>query len=70
MKRIAPMAIRAESPLVSGYTLCHITHEGNRIARFAKDGGRINCPNCRIMVNYCRSFDAQYRTPMYATVTG
>ena len=62
-------AVHAASPLVAGYTLCHITHEGNRVARLARDGARINCPNCRIVVNYCRSFGEQYRTPVYETVT-
>lgn len=69
MKRKTSRAIHAESPLSSGYTLCHITHEGSRVARIAKDGGRINCPNCRVVVNYCRTVDDLYRTPTYTTVT-
>lgn len=60
-----PITRHAESPLVSGYTLCHITHDGNRVARIAKDGGRVNCPNCRVIVNYCQSFGEGYITPVY-----
>jgi len=64
MNRKSKPAIHAPSPLADGYTLCNITHEGTHRAKFANPGGRVNCPHCRVVVNYCKVFLPNYRTPV------
>lgn len=54
-------ATHAKSPIVDGYTLCHVTHDRDGPAKMAKPGERVNCPSCRVVVHFCRTFNEQYR---------
>lgn len=53
----------AQSPVIDGvYTLCHVTHEPDDTpVKTAAVGERVNCPNCRVVINYCRTFGEMYR---------
>lgn len=56
------------SPMVDGYTLCHVTHDGDKPARMVKPLERVNCPSCRVIVNLVRQgFDGYDRKPETAT---
>jgi hypothetical protein len=54
--------------MVDGYTLCHVTHDGDKPARMVKPLERVNCPSCRVIVNLVRQgFDGYDRKPETAT---
>lgn len=52
----------AQSPVLARYSLCHITHEDRMRARFAKPFERVNCPDCRVIINFCRTFSPKYES--------
>jgi hypothetical protein len=54
----------ARSPVIDAYTLCHVTHDGGKPARMAKAGERVNCPNCRVVVNFCKTIKERYEAPL------
>jgi hypothetical protein len=53
----------AQSPLLDAYSLCHVTHEGDAPVTFAASGQSVNCPSCRIVINFCRSVRKGYAMP-------
>lgn len=53
----------ARNPMVEGYSLCAITHEGDNPATFAKAKENVNCPSCRVVINFCRNVGARYMMP-------
>lgn len=53
----------ARNPMVDGYSLCAITHVGNKPATFAKAREHVNCPSCRVVINFCKDVGARYRMP-------
>lgn len=60
-------ARHAQSPLHPEYTLCGLAYDSDAMGEerpvFAKAGERVNCPHCRVVVNYCDGFDRAYRQP-------
>lgn len=49
-------ARHAGHPTVLNYSLCAITHEANDPVTIAKPGQTVNCPDCRVVINFCRQF--------------
>lgn len=45
--------VHGAHPTVERYSLCAITHEGDTPVKLAGPGERINCPNCRVVINAC-----------------
>lgn len=49
-------ARHAGHPTILNYSLCAITHEAENPVRLAKPGETVNCPDCRVVINFCRVF--------------
>lgn len=58
----------ANAPTHDEYTLCgfavdaHETGDHSEPIVFAKPGETINCPECRVVINYCKSIK-RWREP-------
>lgn len=52
----------AEHPTVSGMFLCY-GNPSNSGNTFAGIGVSVNCPNCRVVINFCKEFE-RYTVPV------
>jgi hypothetical protein len=60
MKKRPKRPRHAPHPTIERYSLCGVTHEGNETlpVNLAKPRQHVNCPSCRVVINFCKTFDS------------
>lgn len=59
----------AQSLIGDDYTLCGLASDIDAVEAdedapvFARQGERVDCPDCRAVVDYCKGFRRGYRQP-------
>lgn len=57
--------IHAKNPVTGGrISLCQVTHEcDDTPVKLAGPKDRVNCSDCRVVINFCQTFNRNYRSP-------